>query len=111
RFGAGTVMLYRASRDVHVQYAPTELTITLNLMVAHPDVRIRDQFFFDLSNRTIASYPPELAASSRSTLLKLAGYLGDGDTQQLLDDLAVRHPCRRTRLTAFDSLVRQQPGD
>ena len=27
RFGTGIVMLYRASRDVHVQYAPTELTM------------------------------------------------------------------------------------
>jgi hypothetical protein len=111
RFGTGTVMLYRASRDAHVQYAPAELTITLNLMVAHPEVRLRDQFFFDLTSRTIASYPPEIATSSRSALLNLAGYLGDGDTQQLLSDVATQHPCRRTRLTAFDSWSRQRPAD
>jgi hypothetical protein len=111
RFGAGTVMLYRASRDVHVQYAPSELTITLNLMIAHPDVRIRDQFFFDLTSRTIASYPPEIAASSRALLLNLAGFLGDGDTQQLLSDIATRHPCRRTRLGAFEAWSRQRSGD
>ena len=111
RFGTGTVMLYRASRDVHVQYAPTELTITLNLMVAHPEIRIRDQFFFDLTSRTIASYPPEIATSGRSALLSVAGYMGDGDTQQLLSDLATKHPCRRTRLTAFDSWSRQRPAD
>jgi hypothetical protein len=111
RFVTGTAMLYRASRDVHVQYAPTELTITLNLMIAHPDVRIRDQFYFDLSNRTIAAYPPEIAASSRSSLLNLAGFLGDGNTPQLLSDLAVQHPCRRTRLTAFEAWARQRPMD
>lgn len=111
RFGTGMAMLYRASRDVHVQYAPTELTITLNLMIAHPDIRIRDQFFFDLTSRTIASYPPEIASSSRALLLNLAGFLGDADTQQLLGDLSVRHPCRRTRLTAFEALARQQPAD
>jgi hypothetical protein len=109
RFGTGMAMLYRASRDVHVQYAPTELTITLNLMVAHPEVRIRDQFFFDLSSRTIAAYPPELAGSSRVALLNLAGYLGNGDTHQLLSDVAAKHPCRRTRLTAFEAWARQQP--
>jgi hypothetical protein len=111
RFGTGIVMLYRASKDVHVQYAPTELTITLNLMIAQPEVRIRDQFFFDLTTRTIASYPPEIAASSRSSLVNLAGYLGDSDTQQLLTDLAAKHPCRRTRLVALESLVRHQPND
>lgn len=111
RFGTGTVMLYRASRDVHVQYAPPELTITLNLMIAHPDVRIRDQYFFDLQSRTITAYPPEHAASARVSLLNLAGYLGNADTPQLLGDLATRHPCRRTRLTAFDALSRQQPHE
>ena len=111
RFGAGTAMLYRANRDVHVQYAPTELTITLNLVVVLPEINIRDQFFFDLTTRTIASYPPELAASSRTALLKLAGHLGNGDTQQLLGDLAGQHPCRRTRLTAFEALTRQRPED
>ena len=111
RFGSGTAMLYRASRDVHVQYAPTELTITLNLMIAHPDIRVRDQFYFDLSSRTIASYPPEIAASSRASLLNLAGFLGDENTPQLLSDLAVRHPCRRTRLTAFEAWTRQQPQE
>lgn len=111
RFGTGMAMLYRASRDVHVQYAPTELTITLNLMVAHPEVRIRDQFFFDLNSRTIAAYPPELAGSSRVALLNLAGHISDGDTHQLLSDVATRHPCRRTRLTAFEAWALQRPTD
>lgn len=111
RFGAGLAMLYRASRDVHVQYAPTELTITLNLIVALPEVRIRDQFMFDLATRTIAAYPPELAGSSRVALLNLAGHIADGDTHQLLSDVATKHPCRRTRLTAFEAWARQQPSD
>jgi hypothetical protein len=111
RFGTGAVMLYQASRDVHVQYAPTELTITLNLMIAPPDIRIRDQFYFDLTSRTIAAYPPEIAASARASLLTLAGFLGNGDTQQLLSDVAGQHPCRRTRLTAFEALARQRPMD
>jgi hypothetical protein len=111
RFGAGTAMLYRASRDVHVQYAPTELTITLNLMIADSTYRVRDQYFFDLTSRTIAGYPNELPASSRASLLNLAGYLGDAETSQLLSALATSHPCRRTRLTAFNSRSRQMPSE
>lgn len=109
RFGTGMAMLYRANRDVHVQYAPTELTITLNLMIADSDFRLRDQYYFDLASRSIAGYPNELPATSRSALLQLAGYIGDGNTQALLSDLATRHPCRRTRLTAFAAWARQQP--
>jgi hypothetical protein len=111
RFGTGMVMLYRASHDVHVQYAPAELTITLNLMVAHQEVRIRDQFFFDLTSRTIASFPPDLAATGRVSLVGLAGHVGDANTQQLLSDLSQKHPCRRTRLTAFEAWSRQKPED
>lgn len=109
RFAAGTVMLYRASRDVHIQYAPEELTITLNLMVSLPEVRLRDQYYFDLVKRTISSYPAQLQATNRVSFVNLAGYIGNGDTQELLEILAHRHPCRRTRLTAFAALCKQQP--
>jgi hypothetical protein len=110
KFGTGTVMLYRASRDVHVQYAPEELTITLNLMVALPESRTRDQFYFDLATKTISGYPNELQASVRASFVRLAGHAGDANTAQLLSDLAARHSCRRTRLTAFEALCRRQPG-
>lgn len=110
KFAAGAVMLYRASRDVHVQYAPEELTITLNLMVSLPEGRYRDQYYFDLATRTISGYPNELQASLRSSFVRLAGLAGDANTTQLLSDLAARHPCRRTRLTAFEALARQQSG-
>jgi len=111
RFGADIAMLYRANRDVHVQYPPTELTITVNLMVADRDSLLRDQYFFDLATRTIAGYPPELAATKRQSLLNLAGFLGDDNTAQLLNDLALRHPCKKTRLSAFNALSRQQPHE
>lgn len=111
RFGAGMAMLYRASRDVHVQYAPTELTITLNLMVADTDFRLRDQYFFDLASRTIAGYPPDLVGNGRISLVNIAGFIGDGDTAQLLGELATTHPCRRTRLSAFNSWSRHNPDE
>jgi hypothetical protein len=109
KFSQGAVMLYHASRDVHVQYAPEELTITLNLMVSLPETRNRDQFYFDLSTRTISGHPNELLASVRASFLRLAGYVGNEDTRQLLSDLAERHPDRRARLTAFEALCRQRP--
>jgi len=109
KFVPGSVMLYRVSRDVHVQYAPEELTITLNLMVSLPESRSRDQYYFDLATMTISGYPNELQASVRGSFVRLAGHAGDANTVQLLSDLAARSPCRRTRLTAFEALCRQQP--
>jgi hypothetical protein len=107
RFTTGSVMLYRASRDAHVQYPPAELTITLNLMLA--TTQPRDQYHFDLNSRTITAVG-DPAASGRLSLLRLAGLIGDGDSEALLDKIATSHPCRQTRLGAFESLGQRNPA-
>lgn len=107
RFTTGSVMLYRASRDAHVQYPPTELTITLNLMVACPEPG-RDQYHFDLTTRTISSVG-DPNASARLSLLKLAGLMGSTESEDLLGRIATSHPCRQTRLAAFESLSQRNP--
>lgn len=110
-FAPGMVMLYRASRDVHIQYPSDEMSITLNLMLSSPEVRIRDQYFFDVENRVLLGFPPELDGSRRVSLVEMAGHAGNADTRQLLTDLATSHPSRRTRLTAFEALERLAPDN
>jgi hypothetical protein len=107
RFTTGSVMLYRASRDVHVQYPPAELTITLNLMLATSQPR--DQYHFDLNSRTITSVG-DPNASGRLSLLRLAGLIGDDEGEALMDKIATSHPCRQTRLGAFESLGQRNPA-
>jgi hypothetical protein len=109
KFGAGSAMFYRASRDVHIQYAPDDLSITINMMILRPEVMLRDQYFFDLESRTLMGFPPQLDSSRRVSIVRMAGYTGDADTAQLLTDLAQTHPCRRTRLAAFEALAQLQP--
>lgn len=101
RFTTGSVMLYRASRDAHVQYPPAELTITLNLMLESSQPR--DQYHFDLTSRTISSVG-DPNASGRLSLLKLASLIGNAESEELLDKVATTHACRQTRLSAFESL-------
>lgn len=110
-FTKGMVMLYRASVDVHTQLPPDDLAVTLNLMIASPEMCLRDQYFFDAAKGAIINYPSELDSSRRVSMVKMAGHIGNGDTQQLLDDLARQHPCRRTRLAASDSLAQLDPAD
>lgn len=110
-FTKGMVMLYRASADVHTQLPPDDLAITLNLMIASPEMSVRDQYFFDAALGIIIDYPGELDSSRRVSMLKMAGQVGNGETQQLLEDLSRAHPCRRTRLAASDSLVQLNPAD
>src|SRR5262249_10547579 len=51
RLSAGKVMLYRASRDVHEQAPPEELSISLNLMLIPRETNLVDQYYFDLETR------------------------------------------------------------
>lgn len=102
RFTTGSVMLYRASQDVHVQYPPEELTITLNLMLESGESP-RDQYHFDLNSRTISAVG-DPGASGRLSLLRLAAMMGNQESEHLLDRIAAGHACRQTRLAAFESL-------
>lgn len=107
RFTTGSVMLYRASRDAHVQYPPAELTITLNLMVASSQPR--DQYHFDLGSGMITAVGDPLA-TGRLSLLELAGLIGDGESNALLERISTAHPCRQTRLGALASLAQRDPA-
>jgi len=110
-FRTGMVMLYEASRDAHTQLAPEDLSITLNFMISTPEVRLRDQYFFDLESGTLLDYPVETDGSRRISILRMAADVGDANTQQLLADLAQSHPCRRTRLAGYEGLARLRPQD
>ena len=109
RFGSGMVMLYRAHKDVHVQHPPKDMSITLNLMVSTPGMRLREQHFFDLQRSAISSHPAESEGSRRVGFLRLAGLLGDGNSEQLLHDLLKSHPAPRTRLAAAEALCQLRP--
>lgn len=109
RFTTGAVMLYRASRDAHVQHAPEDLTVTLNLMVA-AQCALQDQYQFDLASRTISAVG-DTHAAGRMSLISLAASIGDEQTIGLLHDVATKHPCRQTRLSAFNALSEKSPTE
>lgn len=109
KFGPGTVMAYRACRDVHIQYPPEELSVTLNLMISLPEIAARDQYYFDTARKVILDCAPDTDASKSVSLMKMAGYLGDANTRDLLTGLTKQHPNRRARLQAYDALSMQEP--
>jgi hypothetical protein len=109
QFRPGMVMLYEASRDVHTQQPPEELSITLNLMVSSPNLRLTEQYLFDLERKILIGYPQDIDSSRRSSLLEMASHIGDDNTKELLNDLSKAHPSRRTRLAAFESLAALNP--
>jgi hypothetical protein len=98
RLTPGRVMFYRAFRDVHTQHPPAALSISLNLL-AVDRAELREQLFFDVARGRVAGPVPG-GAERRVLLCEMAGLLGDPRSDSLLDQLAARHPCPRTRAAA-----------
>jgi hypothetical protein len=110
-FRKGQTMLYEAHRDVHLQFAPEEFSVSLNLVAVTPDVRIKEQRFYDLQRMVLVEYPGDTDVSKRVSIVRMLGALGDENSVQVLYDLMHSSPCRRTKLAAIESLLQLQPGN
>src|SRR4051794_7928095 len=99
----GKVMFYRASRDVHSQEYPEELSVSLNLLVL-PEEGPSAQYMFDPAEGVITGIVPN-AAQNRVSLCWLAQHLGNGETADRLDALARAHPEPHLRWAAYRSLL------
>jgi hypothetical protein len=103
----GKVMYFRQSIDVHTQLPPDELSISLNVLKRPADPR-PDQYAFDLATGKNLG---KIDRHNPSLIVRLAGVLGDDNSIGLITDMARTNPCRRTRLSAFETLAsRQGPG-
>jgi hypothetical protein len=98
RLPRGKVMFYRALTDVHNQDPPDEFSISLNLVI--PLVEPAEQLFFDLATSTVSGHGSAPGAGVVA-LCQLATHVGGGQTIGALEEIAMRHPCRRARVAAF----------
>lgn len=103
----GRVMHYRARRDVHCQYAPQSLSVSINLMHSAPGQRWLDQFQYDLANQTIARV---LTGCTGDTLARLALALDPQNGRDCVEAMARHHPLERLRWSAIAALAEDQPG-
>jgi hypothetical protein len=102
------VMLYRASRDVHIQKLPKDdFSISINLL--SPPVCGREQYIFDLDGSVISSV---LRADhiGQCWLIEAAGHLCDDNIADVLADIAIRHSSSKTRAAAKKALEVRWPG-
>lgn len=97
----GTVMLYRAHRDVHRQLPPASLSVSLNIMEEGEGVAWRDQYIFDLDAGRIVERP---TISPTEMLLRAAVHVGANGID-LADQFARSHPVARARSSAFAALA------
>jgi hypothetical protein len=100
----GKIMLYRTSTDIHRQEHSESLSISLNLLIRPPSSGPK-QYRFNVDTSTvISSITPEIP--TRLAVCDIAHFLADGDTIQILSDIARTHTEGQARRSALSSLRR-----
>lgn len=110
RLGQGDLMAYRAFADAHTQEPPEEFSVSLNLMAHPPGLASHRQYFFDVEAETISTAVGN-GHESFANFIGMAGELGNGNTVELLLDLARDHPIDTIRVGAADALARLCPQE
>jgi len=100
RLEPGRLLHYRAHRDVHSQFAPDALSVSLNVMHAGGAQGWLDQYRFDVERNTIAGV---LSPGASEVFLRIAVGLGSVEALDLAERFARTHPSDRMRLTALEA--------
>ena len=104
KLSPGRLMFYRGGRDIHIQYCPETLSVSLNLMPNIKHVPEEQQYIFDCNAKSIVGGAGDLI-SNKLFLFKAAGFIGDDSTVELLGDIAKSEKsCPKTRAMALRSV-------
>lgn len=100
----GKAMLYRASKDIHSQFAPADYSVSLNIISSRQQIIVkREQYFFDLEKKEIIGTTAN-GGTGRYLILNLAAMFGNGKTINILEQIADKHDVPYVRLKAYDAL-------
>ena len=108
RLSPGRIMVYKANRDIHTQYEPEQISVSLNLIPLHDRLVKAPQFVFDPARGTIVGGVSD-QVGSRLFLLDFFRHMHDRQSVDLLGTIAQRHPCPRTRGQALNVLEEIAP--
>jgi len=104
----GKVMYYYSSKDVHTQYPPNELCVSLNLII--PKNQYRRQYEFEIPATAQGSCKARLIqgridrTAQERCLMEAAAAIGDASSLDLIREIAMNHKSPSVRATAWRSL-------
>ena len=104
----GRMIHFRSGRDIHIQYVPSEISVSLNLMCRSREAASQQQYIFDLDKRTLAGGAGDLV-SNRLFIIEKAGLIGNEETEEILADYVKFFPCEKTKAAALRSLEALNP--
>lgn len=103
----GRSLVYRAHRDIHVQYPPEELSVSLNLMGSGLRSSVTDQYIFDVQEQRIVK---TVTPSATNVLISLAARLGGDAGRDYVSYVSQKHPVDSTRYQALKALAKADSG-
>jgi hypothetical protein len=106
----GDVLLYRCSKDIHLQYPPDAPSITLNIVPLHNEHGLINQYFFNLpdrhSERAMLSGHVDSNMELRNSLYNIASHFPGEKTTRMLADVVEDYACQRSRYEALRALAK-----
>jgi hypothetical protein len=83
----GKAMIYRPSRDIHIQIPPDRPSMSLNLLVAEKEIVETPQYFFDLDTSSLDIMDAN-EIGRRTSFLDAVGHFADETCASMLFDVA-----------------------
>ncbi|HEX4081279.1 MAG TPA: hypothetical protein VHX61_20640 [Rhizomicrobium sp.] len=99
----GKGMIYRPSRDIHVQIPPDEPSMSLNLLVAEREIVEVPQYFFDLKTSSLVIMNDN-EIGRRASFLEAVGHFADETCASLLFDVARQNRNPSIRAAAMHAI-------
>ena len=98
----GTMLHYRAQQDVHRQWPPDALSVSLNIVHVHPRQSWFDQYGFDVGAGRISRI---VSHSSLEALLTIAPHCADANARDVAAHMMAHHVSDAVRLTAAKAMA------
>lgn len=99
---SGKIIFYRALRDVHDQFPPESLSVSINILETSLRTRVADQYAFDMPASTVSRFVNRVGAEP---LLLTMACCGTHEDREVIRTIAARHASPRIRFYALKSLA------
>lgn len=101
----GKIIYFRPLKDVHLQFPPREVSISLNLIGEHIDHKMKAQFEFDIKNQKIMTLLQGNLVHKQIQPFEIIKHIeADAELIYLVSELALKHPVEYARSSAYKTL-------
>jgi len=106
----GKILYFRPCKDIHSQFHPTDVSISLNLIGQSPNITSIPQYEFDVEKQKITGLLPGTSVVDLLTPFKIIACLGGSpNTIDITNHLARAHELDYVRGAAYQALSKIDP--